>query len=89
MYRKSIISKRLEAKRKRCALMRAAKAENRMAAPTSEWTRFEHLLKFAVSQDGRHVSLQVGDKWVRCGSERTIRALLAMAIWRKREANDG
>lgn len=60
-----------------------AKASKRMAEPGDGWTRFDVMLSFAVSPDGRHVSLQMPNGWYRCGSERTIRSVLAKAIWRK------
>jgi hypothetical protein len=64
------------------ALAGAALAcEKRRAARMAGWTHFEHLLRFAVSPDGRHVSLQMPNGWYRCGSERTIRSKLAKAIW--------
>lgn len=54
------------------------------AKECSEWKRYEYNLVFSVSSDGRHVGLQiVGNNWYRCGSERTIRSLLAKAIWNK------
>jgi len=59
----------------------AAKARKRMEAPGEGWTHFEHVLRFAVSPDGRHVSLQMPSGWYRCGSERTIRSKLAKAIY--------
>lgn len=83
MFRKSIVAKRLEAKRGKCAAMRAAKERKRMEEPGQEWTHFEHVLRFAVHPDGRHVSVRVGEQWERCGSERSVRAVLARAIWRK------
>ena len=69
---------------RRCAAMRAAKERKRLAlaAECGAWTRHEYQLVFTIAPDGRAVGLQVGDEWYRCGSERTIRALLAKAIWR-------
>lgn len=61
-----------------------AKAKKRMEEPGEGWTIREHLLRFAISPDGRHVSLETPNGWYVCGSERTIRSKLAKSIWRSR-----
>ena len=90
MYRKSLRAIIYQRKVARCAAMRAAKERKRLAraAECAGWTRHEYKLVFTVSPDGRAVGLAVNGKWCRCGSERTIRALLARAIWRKANGNN-
>lgn len=85
MYRKSIRALRKERMFVRMEKMRAAKERKRIAADSGAgtWTAHEYLLRFSVSPCGRFVGLRVGDAWERCGSERTIRAVLAKAIWRR------
>ena len=76
-YRKRLKERQIAKSRKGVE----AKARKRMEAPGEGWTIHERLLRFAVSPDGRHVSLQMPNGWYRCGSERTIRAKLAKSIW--------
>lgn len=63
-------------------------ARNRMrqeqaVAAGMVWRQFETLLRWSVSPDGRYVGLQIGECWEVCGTERTVRAKLARAMWRK------
>lgn len=84
-YRKSIRTMRKQAMLDRLAAMRKAKERKRLAAVAEcgMWKIHEHLLRFSVSPCGRFVAVRVGESWERCGSERSVRAVLARAIWRK------
>lgn len=83
MYRKSIRTKRYERKRKGALAMVEKRRREMAEEPGEEWTDFAVVLRFSVAPDGRTVALQVGDRWRRTGSMRTLRGLLARAIERK------
>lgn len=82
MYRKSVRRMRYEAKRDRALNQAEARRRSMEEAPAADWSQHEHLLRYAVSPDGRTVAIQVGEVWRRTCSERTIRAILARAIYR-------
>lgn len=79
------IKRRGESARQR-GLLGVAARRRKMAEVGQNWTVHEHLLRFAISPDGRHVALAMPNGWQRCGSERTIRAALARAIWTRTAA---
>lgn len=83
MYRKSVITIRKERKRQRALRQVEARRRRMVEGPEPDWMLHEHLLRFAISPDGRTVALRVGSGWCRVGSERTIRCILARAIWDK------
>ena len=56
----------LERLRERSRKGNEAKARIRMEKPEQDWKVFEHLLRFAVSPDGRHVALEMPNGWYRC-----------------------
>lgn len=98
LYRRC--NKLREATLRRCATMRAAKERKRLvdAAACGEWsvarelvirtpgTDQTHTWTLSASPDGRHIALSIDVRWHRCGSERTIRALLARKLWAQRQA---
>lgn len=81
MYRKSIRATRKERKRERALAMVEARRRRMAEGPGADWQVFEHVLRYAVAPDGRTVALAVGKAWRRTGSERTIRGILARAIY--------
>jgi hypothetical protein len=92
MYRKSRRTIALEAKRARCAAMRAAKArkcaDSMRDAPGWHIVRTVWLCVYAAP-DGRHIELHVASErgeWRRCGSERAVRGLVAEVLWGMRNA---
>ncbi len=95
MFRKSRRYMRLQAKRERCAAMRAAKERLRVTrdAEAARWEIVRVLTILDPASGAAHrwilragperrVSLEVDGRVTRCGSERTVRAALAKAMWR-------
>jgi hypothetical protein len=86
MYRKSRRTMMLERKRARCAAMREAKERRRLEARAGDegWRRIgTWLVAVYVSPDGERVEVHAHggvDSWVRCGSERGVRAGLARLL---------
>lgn len=93
MYRKSIRTKRLEAKRKRCAAMRAAKERKRMAfcatmrdvgGITTDGLFGAHSIRLLSYNDGEpHYAITVDGEHRTARTERGIIRLLAKMIYRK------
>ena len=97
MFRKSRRYMRLQAKRERCAAMRAAKERLRLSrdAEAARWEIVRVLtildpasgaahrwILRAGGECGRRVALEVDGRVTRCRSERTVRSALAKAMWR-------
>ena len=61
-----------------------ARAKKRMLMG-EDWKTFERVLRVAFSPCGRYVSVESPTGWHRCGSERTVRAAIARALWKCRK----
>ena len=93
MYRKSIRTKRLEAKRKRCAAMRAAKDRIRMdrtagmtdvGGIATDGLFGAHSIRFLSYGDGEpHYAITVDGEHRLARTERGILRLLARMVYRK------
>ena len=93
MYRKSIHAKRLEAKRKRCAAMRLAKARKRMefgstmndvGGITTDGLFGAHKIRFLSYGDGEpHYAITVDCEHRQARTERGILRLLAGMVYRR------
>lgn len=94
MYRKSIRLRRLDAKRQRCAAMRAAKERKRLAVvETIDWVgriRFdgpmfggcEHVIRVAARGDDAALLVEVDGRPFRPLTLRGLRGILARRLWR-------
>jgi hypothetical protein len=87
MYRKSRRTIALDAKRARCAAMRAAKERKRLdsCGDSGSWPLVRAVwLAVYAAPDGRHVEIRAvserGD-WRRCGSERAVRGAVSTILW--------
>ena len=56
-------------------VVREITVRNPQTGEAHQWT-------LSCSDEGRHLALCVNGAWSRVGSERTLRALLARAMWR-------
>lgn len=91
MYRKSIRTKRLEAERKRCASMRAAKERKRMefgstmhdvGGITTDGLFGAHKIRFLSYGDGEpHYAITVDGEHRQARTERGILRLLARMVY--------
>ena len=93
MYRKSIRTKRLEAKRKRCAAMRAAKERKRMervnamtdvGGITTDGILGAHSIRIlSYGDEGRHYAITVDGEHRQARTERGILRCMAAMIFAK------
>ena len=93
MYRKSIRTKRLEAKRKRCAAMRAAKERKRMervnamtdvGGITTDGILGAHSIRIlSYGDEGRHYAITVDGEHRQARTERGILRCMAEMIFAK------
>ena len=93
MYRKSIRTKRLEAKRKRCAAMRAAKERKRRAIGSTlqdvggfstDGIFGQHSIRVLSYGDGENrYAIAVDGEHRQARTERGILRVIARMVWRK------
>ena len=98
MYRKSIRTKRLEAKRKRCAAMRAAKERKRMefgstlhdcGGFTTDGIFGSHSIRvLSYGDGGRHYAITVDGEHRQARTERGILRCVAQMIFKKVSQKD-
>lgn len=91
----SYINRRAEARRSKCAAMRAAKERKRMESAEA-WQIIRevtlrdprngavHHWTISASPCGRYVDIVADGKHAVCGSERTVRCAIARAMWSAR-----
>ena len=98
MYRKSFRTKRLEAKRKRCVEMRAAKERKRMervsamtdvGGITTDGILGKHFIRILSYGDGgRHYAITVDGEHRQARTERGILRCVAQMIFKKVSQKD-
>jgi hypothetical protein len=87
MYRKSRRTIALDAKRARCAAMRAAKERKRLdsCGDSGSWPLVRAVwLAVYAAPDGRYIEIHAASDrghWQRCGSERAVRGAVSTILW--------
>jgi len=98
MYRKSLRTKRLEAKRKRCAAMRATKERKRMervsamtdvGGITTDGILGDHSIRIlSYGDEGRHYAITVDGEHRQARTERGILRCVTQMIFKKVSQKD-